>query len=144
LIEEAIRKLRRTESSSLVQNNRAFHRMLIEGITVEQRRKDRSIAGVQAGLVDFDNPENNDRLALNQFAIQEGQNNRRPDIVLFVNGLPLAVIELKNAVDENATIWSAFNQLQNLQDRNSLALLVQRGARRVRRARSPNRVADRG
>jgi type I restriction enzyme R subunit len=118
--------------------------MLIEGITVEQRRKDRSIAGVQAGLVDFDNPENNDWLAVNQFAIQEGQNNRRPDIVLFVNGLPLAVIELKNAVDENPTIWSAFNRLQNLQDRNSLALLVQRGARRVRRARSPDRVADRG
>jgi type I restriction enzyme R subunit len=113
LIEEAIRKLGRTESPSLVQNNRALHRMLIEGVMVEHSRKDGSIAGVQVRLIDFDAPESNDWLAVNQFTIEEGQNNRRPDIVLFVNGLPLAVIELKNAADENATIWSAFNQLQN-------------------------------
>jgi len=113
LIEEAIRKLTRTESPSLVQNNRAFHRVLIEGVTVEHRRDDGSIAGVQVRLIDFDDPENNDWTAVNQFTIEEGQNNRRPDIVLFVNGLPLGVIELKNAADETATIWSAFNQLQN-------------------------------
>jgi type I restriction enzyme, R subunit len=113
LIEEAIRKLTRTESPSLVQNNRAFHRMLIEGVTVEHRRTDGSISGVQVRLIDFENPENNDWLAVNQFTIEEGQNNRRPDIELFVNGLPLGVVELKNATDESATIWSAFNQLQN-------------------------------
>jgi type I restriction enzyme, R subunit len=113
LIEEAIRKLTRTESPSLVQNNRTFHRMLVEGVTVEHRREDGSIAGVQVQLIDFDTPENNDWLSVNQFTIEEGQNSRRPDIVLFVNGLPLGVIELKNAADENATIWSAFNQLQN-------------------------------
>lgn len=113
VIEEAVRRLARTESSSLVQNNRAFHRMLAEGVAVEHRREDGSIAGVQVRLIDFDAPDNNDWLAVNQFTIEEGQNTRRPDIVLFVNGLPLAVIELKNAADENATIWSAFNQLQN-------------------------------
>ena len=113
LIEEAVRKVTRTESPSLVQNNRAFHRMLIEGVTVEHERKDGTIAGVQVRLIDFENPENNDWLAVNQFTVEEGQSNRRPDIVLFVNGLPLAVIELKNAADENATIWTAFNQLQN-------------------------------
>ena len=113
LIEEAVRKLTRTETPSLVQNNRAFHRMLIEGVTVEHERKDGTIAGVQVRLIDFDNPESNDWLAVNQFSVEEGQNRRRPDIVLFVNGLPLAVIEIKNAADENATIWTAFNQLQN-------------------------------
>ena len=79
---------------------------------VEYKRADGSIAGDYVQLVDFDNATANDWLAVNQFTVIEGQNNRRPDIVVFVNGLPLAVIELKNAADENATIWSAFNQLQ--------------------------------
>ena len=87
----------------------------MDGITVEYRRKDGSIAGAQARVIDFDSPDNNDWLAVNQFTVAEGQNVRRPDIVLFVNGLPLAVIELKNPADENATIWSAFQQLQTYQ-----------------------------
>jgi type I restriction enzyme, R subunit len=110
--EEAFRKLMRVESPSLAANNRAFHRMLVEGVPVDYRRGDGTIAGDHAHLVDFDNPGNNDWLAVNQFTIIEGQHNRRPDVVLFLNGLPLGLIELKNAADENADIWSAFNQLQ--------------------------------
>lgn len=113
LVEEAVRKLSRTEFPSLIPNNRSFHRMLIEGVTVEHLRNDGTIAGVQVRLIDFENPTNNDWLAVNQFTIEEGPNKRRPDILLFVNGLPLAVIELKNAADESATIWTAFHQLQN-------------------------------
>jgi type I restriction enzyme R subunit len=112
LLEEAFRRLTRTESPSLVQNNRAFHRMLTDGVTVEQRRDDGTIAGVQVRIVDFDDPDNNDWLAVNQFTVVEGQHERRADVVIFLNGLPLAVIELKNPADEQATIWSAFNQLQ--------------------------------
>jgi type I restriction enzyme R subunit len=112
LLEEAFRKLTRTESPSLIQNNRAVHRMLTEGVTVEQRREDGSIAGVQVRLIDFDDPDNNDWLAVNQFTVVEGQHERRADVVIFINGLPVAVIELKNPADEQATIWSAFNQLQ--------------------------------
>ena len=89
--------------------------MLVDGVTVEYRRKDGSIAGAQARVIDFDTPDNNDWLAVNQFTVSEGQHTRRPDVVLFVNGLPLAVIELKNPADENATVWSAFQQLQTYQ-----------------------------
>ena len=111
-LEEALRKVTRPESPSLVENNRAFHRMLVNGVEVEYARQNGSIAGEPVRLIDFDDPDNNDWLAVNQFTVVEGQHNRRPDIVLFVNGLPLAVIELKNPADENATVWKAFNQLQ--------------------------------
>jgi type I restriction enzyme R subunit len=110
--EDALRKVLRPETPSLISNNRAFHRMLVDGVNVEYRKKDGSIAGDQVRLIDFEHPEENDWLAVNQFTVIEGEHDRRPDIVLFVNGLPLAVIELKNPADENATIWSAFNQLQ--------------------------------
>jgi type I restriction enzyme R subunit len=86
--------------------------MLIEGVEVEYRREDGTIAGDRVHLIDFEHPENNDFLAVNQFTVVEGQHSRRADIVVFVNGLPLAVIELKNPTDEEATIWAAFNQLQ--------------------------------
>ena len=98
-----------------MERNRAVHRMLVDGVTVEYRRKDGSIAGAQAQVIDFESPDNNDWLAVNQFTVAEGQHTRRPDVVLFVNGLPLAVIELKNPADENATIWSAYQQLQTYQ-----------------------------
>lgn len=111
-LEEAARKVSRSQSPSLLANNRAFHKMLIDGVSVEYQRKDGSIAGNYARLVDFENPENNEFLAINQFTVIEGQQNRRPDIVIFVNGLPLAVIELKNPADENATIQTAFQQLK--------------------------------
>jgi type I restriction enzyme R subunit len=114
-LEDAYRKLTKADAPSLVEKNRAIHRMLVDGITVEYRRQDGSIAGAQARVIDYDDPDNNDWLAVNQFTVAEGQNVRRPDVVIFINGLPLAVIELKNAADENADIWAAFNQLQTYQ-----------------------------
>ena len=114
-LDDAWRKLTRVDAPSLVERNRAVHRMLVDGITVEYRRKDGSIAGAQVRVIDFDTPASNDWLAVNQFTISDGQHTRRPDIVLFVNGLPLAVIELKNSAQENATVWSAFQQLQTYQ-----------------------------
>ena len=114
-IEDAYRKLMRVDAPSLVERNRAIHRMLVDGVTVEYRRKDGSIAGAQARVIDFAVQDDNDWLAVNQFTVSEGQHTRRPDVVLFVNGLPLGVIELKNPADENATIWSAFHQLQTYQ-----------------------------
>jgi type I restriction enzyme R subunit len=114
-LEETYRKLTRADAPTLIERNRLVHRMLVEGVTVEYRRKDGSIAGAQARVIDFSDPDNNDWLAVNQLTIAEGQHTRRPDVVLYVNGLPLAVIELKNAADENATIWSAFDQLQTYQ-----------------------------
>ena len=110
--EEALRKVLRVVTPSPTQTNRAFHRMLRDGVPVEYPRPDGSIAGDHVRLVDFGNVIANDWLAVNQFTVIEGQHNRRPDIVVFVNGLPLGVVELKNAADEDATIWTAFNQLQ--------------------------------
>ena len=114
-LEDAFRKLVRVDGPALIERNRVVHRMLVDGITVEYRRADGSIAGAQARVIDFDAPENNDWLAVNQFTVAKGQHTRRPDVVLFVNGLPLAVIELKNPADENATVWSAFAQLETYQ-----------------------------
>jgi type I restriction enzyme, R subunit len=94
--------------------NRGFHPLLVDSVTVEYRA-DGSIRGAQARLLDFDDFDNNEWLALNQFTVVENKHNRRPDVVVFVNGLPLAVIELKNAADEDATVWNAFQQLQTYQ-----------------------------
>ncbi|MFZ4803857.1 MAG: type I restriction endonuclease, partial [Synechococcus lacustris] len=105
--EEALRKLLRLATPSLLQTNRAFHRLLREGVPVEYPRSDGSIAGDHVRLVDFAAVAANDWLALNQFRVSDGQHNRRPDLVVFLNGLPLGLIELKNAADEGATIWSA-------------------------------------
>ena len=114
-LEDAYRKLIRFDAPSLLERNRVLHRMLVDGVTVEYRRADGSIAGAQAKVIDFDTAGNNDWLAVNQFTVADGQHTRRPDVVLFVNGLPLAVIELKNPADENATVWSAHRQLQTYQ-----------------------------
>jgi type I restriction enzyme R subunit len=111
-LDEAFRKVTVPQHPSLIANNRAFHRMLVDGIAVECRRKDGSIGGEIVRLIYFDDPAANDWLAVNQFTVIEGQHNRRPDVVIFVNGLPLGVIELKNAADEQADTWTAFNQLQ--------------------------------
>ncbi len=110
--EEALLKVLRVATPSMVQTNRAFHRMLRDGVDVEYARPDGSTKHDKVWLVDFADPEANDWLAVNQFTVIEGQHNRRPDIVVFVNGLPLSLIELKNAADEDATIWSAYAQLQ--------------------------------
>src|SRR5947207_569124 len=110
--EEALRKVLRHDAPSVVGNNRAFHRMLRDGLPVEYRRDDGSIAGNHVRLIDFDNPDANDWLAVNQFTVIEGQNNRRPDIVIFINGLPLGIIELK--IPEHTDKWfgAAYNQIQ--------------------------------
>ncbi|MBW1823580.1 MAG: type I restriction endonuclease subunit R [Deltaproteobacteria bacterium] len=109
--EEAVKKLLRNESPSYVVNNQHFHNMVVNGIDIEYRRDGR-IIGDKVWLFDFNNPKNNEFLAANQFTVIENNNNRRPDIVLFVNGLPLAVIELKNPTDEKATVKSAFKQFE--------------------------------
>jgi len=111
-IDDALRKITLPEAPSLIANNRAFHRMLVDGVEVEYRRPDGSIAGDRVRLLDFDNPDENDWVAVNQFTVVEGQQNKRPDILVFVNGLPLAMIELKNAADEDATSYKAFKDLQ--------------------------------
>ena len=109
---DALRKLTRPEGATIETRNRSFHRMLVDGVSVEYREQDGSIRGDQAKVVDFDNPWNNDWLAVNQFTVTESGHERRPDTVLFVNGLPLGVIELKNPADPDATMTSAWNQLQ--------------------------------
>lgn len=109
--EDAIRQLQRLNSPELISNNETFHRMLTEGVNVSYQ-KDGINRGDLVWLVDFKNPENNDFLVTNQFTVIENDVKKRPDIILFVNGLPLVVIELKNPADENATVKSAFKQLQ--------------------------------
>ena len=111
-LDDASRKLTRPEGPTLEARNRAFHRMLINGVTVEHRTADGHIRGAQARVIDFDNPASNDWLAVNQFTVTENKHHRRPDVILFVNGLPLCIIELKNPADEDATIWTAWQQLQ--------------------------------
>ncbi len=110
-IEEAVRRVLHPETASLTENNRRFHQMLVEGVTVSYQR-DGETAYDQVNLLDFNQPANNDWAAINQFTIIENRSNRRPDILVFINGLPLGIIELKNIGDENATIKGAFNQLQ--------------------------------
>ena len=111
-LDDAFRKLTRAEGPTLEARNRAMHRLLVDGVTVEYRASDGAIRGAQARVIDFADPDNNDWLAVNQFTVVENKRNRRPDIVLFINGLPLVLLELKNAADENATVWSAFQQFQ--------------------------------
>ncbi|MDI3259364.1 MAG: type I restriction endonuclease subunit R [Sinobacteraceae bacterium] len=111
-LEDAFRRLTRPEGADLIVRNRALHRLLVDGVTVEYRDRDGAIRGAQARVIDFEKPASNDWLAVNQFTVVENKHERRPDVVLFVNGLPLAVLELKNAASEDATIWTAFQQLQ--------------------------------
>ncbi len=110
--DDAFRKLTRPEGSTLEARNREFHRMLVNGVEIEYRESGGQVRGDLVQVIDFDEPTNNDLLAVNQFTVSENRNTRRPDVVLFVNGLPLGVIELKNPTDEDATIWSAWQQLQ--------------------------------
>jgi type I restriction enzyme R subunit len=114
-LEDAFRKLSRPEGATLEARNRAIHRLLVDGVTVEYRTADVAIRGAQARVVDFHNADNNDWLAVNQFTVSEHKHIRRPDVMLFINGLPLVLIELKNAADEDASSWSAYQQLQTYQ-----------------------------
>ena len=111
-LDDAYRKLTRPEGSTLEARNREFHRMLVNGVEIEYRGAGGRARGELVRVIDFDVPANNDLLAVNQFTVTENRNTRRPDVVLFVNGLPLGVMELKNPTDEEATIWSAWQQLQ--------------------------------
>ncbi len=115
-LDDAFRNLTLPEGVTLETCNRSFHRMLVNGVTVEYRSGDGNIRGEPARVIDFDDWAANDWLAVNQFTVTEtvggNRNTRRPDVVLFVNGLPLGVLELKNPVDEDATIWTAWQQLQ--------------------------------
>lgn len=111
-IDDAYRRLTRPEEPSTVTQNHALHKLLVDEVTVEYTRPDGSIAGGQVRVIDFDHPENNDWAAVNQFTVIEGQHTRRPDVLIFLNGLPVVLMELKNPADENATIWNAFDQIQ--------------------------------
>lgn len=109
---EALRRVLASETPALVEENRRLHKYLVDGIPVEFHDGE-SLRGDSVALVDFGEIENNDWLAVNQFTVVENGHTRRPDIVLFVNGLPVGVVELKNPGSENATLHSAYNQVQN-------------------------------
>jgi type I site-specific restriction-modification system R (restriction) subunit/very-short-patch-repair endonuclease len=109
--EQAIQKVLRIYSPDLLHNNETFHQYLVEKIKIPYQQ-DGYERSYEVALIDFENPENNEFLAVNQFTVSERGQTKRPDIVLFVNGLPLVVIELKNAADQNATIYKAYEQIQ--------------------------------
>jgi type I restriction enzyme R subunit len=111
-LQEALRKIRLISHPTLIENNRVFHRLLVEGVDVEFGNADGQIVHDKVWLIDFANPEANEFLAVNQFTVEEGHFNRRADVVVFINGIPLAVLELKNIADESATIRKAFDQFQ--------------------------------
>ena len=114
-LDDALRKLMQPEGATVAARNRAVHRLLVNGVTVEYRAAADAIRGGQVRVIDFNQPEANTWSAVNQFTVTENGRTRRPDVVVFVNGIPLAVIELKNPADENATVWSAFHRLQTYQ-----------------------------
>jgi len=111
--DDAFKKVMRSAALTVIDNNEAFHRLLVDGVDVKFSVGDGKTRTDKVWLVDFNNPENNEFLAVNQFTVIENNANKRPDIVIFINGLPLVVIELKNATDENADLYAAFKQLKN-------------------------------
>lgn len=114
-VQEAIRKVAQVQSPDLLACNEAFHRMLTEGVSVSYQ-KDGAVRGDRVWLVDFTHPDRNEFVVANQLTVTENNQEKRPDVVLFINGLPLVVIELKNPADENATVDSAFRQIQTYKD----------------------------
>lgn len=112
IVDEALRLMLRQETPSLIEENRRIHRMMVDGIDVEFTDEYGTIKSDKVWVVDFANPANNDWVATSQFTVVEGKHNRRPDVVVFLNGLPIAVIELKNAGAEAATVDAAFDQIQ--------------------------------
>ncbi|MFN3612777.1 type I restriction endonuclease, partial [Tepidimonas sp.] len=114
--ELAIRQLSITETPSLVEENRRIHRLITEGVDVEFSIGDGEVKGDKVWLIDFEHPEKNDFLVTNQFTVAEGKHTRRPDVMVFVNGLPLGIIELKNAASKNATVDQAYQQLQTYKE----------------------------
>jgi len=115
-VEQAVRVVSRPPEPTLEQNNRWFHRLLTDGIDVEYRTAKGETRGDKAWLIDFNQPANNDLLAVNQFTVKSGNATRRADLVLFVNGMPLVVIEIKDPTDEQADLWKAYRQLQDYKE----------------------------
>ena len=115
--EDALRRVLRLDAATTVGRNRLLHRLLVDGVEVDYAAGEGRVAGERIRLVDFEHPSVNDWLAVNQFTVVEAGENRRPDVVLFVNGLPLVLMELKDPTTESADIWSAFNQLQTYKTR---------------------------
>lgn len=115
IVEHVLAQVTKPESLDLITSNRSFHRLLLEGVPVEYKKDDKQVHD-HVFLIDFENPENNQFLVVNQYTIHGSKQLRRPDMVCFINGLPIAVIELKSPKDENADIWDAFNQLQTYKD----------------------------
>ena len=138
-LDDAFKKLARPEGSTLGARNRAFHRMLVDGVTVEYRTADGQIRGAQARVIDFDTPENNDWLAVNQFTVTENRNTRRPDIILFLNGLPLGVIELKEPHRRGQYHRVRVAAAANLSGRAAGPVRHERDFGRVRRSGGPCR-----
>ncbi|SFV58981.1 Type I restriction-modification system, restriction subunit R [hydrothermal vent metagenome] len=114
-IDEAVHLLKKPQHTSLIQNNRAFHKLLLQGVAVDIKVDD-EVKGEVVKIIDFQEPLNNDFLVVNQFTVKGTKGNRRPDLIIFINGLPISVIELKNPADENADIFKAYNQLQTYKD----------------------------
>ena len=111
-LEDAFGKVVRPEGTTLEARNRELHKMLVDGVTVEYRTAGGGVLGAQVSVLDYETPASNDWLVVNQFTVVEDEHERRPDVVLFVNGLPLGLIELKNPADANATVWTAWQQIQ--------------------------------
>lgn len=127
--QDAVRRVMQSELPSLLEENRRLHKLMTEGVDVEYYADDGTLTADKVALIDFENPEQNDWLAVSQFVVIDGQNNRRPDVVVFVNGLPLGVIELKAPGSAGAHLLGAFNQLQTYKKQipalfNTNALLV--------------------
>ena len=113
-IDEVYRRVSTSDSPDLYEDNRIFHRMLVNGVDVEYPKPDGSIAGDKVWLIDFENPSKNSFSVINQFTVRGNRRNRRPDIVVYVNGIPLAIVELKNAVNENTTNHHAITRFRRI------------------------------
>ena len=112
IVEKAVAQLLRSEHQNPVDENHRIHKLVIEGVPVEHRGSDGQLRTVRVRLIDFDEPTMNDWVALNQFTVAKDGKSRRPDVLVFVNGLPLALFEWKNPADENADMKGAWNQVQ--------------------------------
>ena len=113
--DQVFAKISKLESLDLVSNNRTFHRMLIDGVPVTYKKEDEWVND-HAFLIDFNQVANNRFVVINQFTILGAKQPRRPDVICFINGLPLAVIELKSPTDEQSDVWDAFNQIQTYKE----------------------------
>ncbi len=120
---EAIRRVQRLDAPGIVANNEAFHELLVGGVTVEICGRNGEPIYPRIKLVDFDHPEANEFLIVNQYTVKESKQARRPDMVVFVNGIPLGVFELKNAGNENAGLTEAFHQLQTYKLKDNIPTL---------------------